>query len=68
MTGISEACLADILIIGAGLAGAAAALGLTYVATGRLDAYIERGINWPSMPVYLKLCRVLRIALPKLLK
>lgn len=29
---------------------------------------IERGINWPSMPVYLKICRVLRIALPGLLK
>ncbi len=29
---------------------------------------IECGINWPSMPVYRKMCLVLEIALPELLK
>lgn len=29
---------------------------------------IECGNNWPSVPVYRKLCQVLKIALPRLLK
>lgn len=29
---------------------------------------VERGANWPSLPVYIKLCRVLKIKLPEMLK
>jgi transcriptional regulator with XRE-family HTH domain len=29
---------------------------------------IECGVNWPSMPVYRKLCKVLKIQLPALLR
>lgn len=29
---------------------------------------MEAGRNWPSMPVYVKLCRVLKVATPPFLK
>ena len=29
---------------------------------------IERGINWPSMPVCLEICRVLKLRMPALMK